>query len=258
MREMWERLLSGTQELVYVLPALLIAAAILLAGYFLARTLQRWVDRTLQKVGFSRMAEGSGFKEVVGRAHLDPVHVVGKLMFWLMMLVVILLASAALGLESINEMFGAMISFLPALISAVVVIILGMIVGEFVRGIIIASAGAVEGVTTVAKLAKSGVVIIALFLALQQLNVGDEFVISAFTLLFAAIALAVGLAFGLGNRDLAGEITRKWYEEGRRRDRRATDKPEYQAALAQAQADAVARAVAEARAAEQKEQPILD
>jgi hypothetical protein len=38
------------------------------------------------------------------------------------------------------------------------------------------------------------------------------------------VALAVGLAFGLGNRELAGEITRRWYEEGRRRDRRRTDR----------------------------------
>jgi hypothetical protein len=38
------------------------------------------------------------------------------------------------------------------------------------------------------------------------------------------VALAVGLAFGLGNRELAGEITRRWYEEGQRRDRRRTDR----------------------------------
>jgi len=40
------------------------------------------------------------------------------------------------------------------------------------------------------------------------------------------VALGTGLAFGLGNKELAGEITRRWYEEGRRRDRRATDRKE--------------------------------
>ena len=47
---------------------------------------------------------------------------------------------------------------------------------------------------------------------------------AAFTLILGAVALAVGLAFGLGNRELAGEITRRWYEEGQRRDRRRTDR----------------------------------
>jgi hypothetical protein len=51
-------------------------------------------------------------------------------------------------------------------------------------------------------------------------------VTSAFTLILGSIALAAALAFGLGNRQLAGEVTRKWYEEGRRRDRRLNDPPE--------------------------------
>ena len=122
-------------------------------------------------------------------ARLDPVHAVGKLIFWLVMLIVILLASAALGLESINEMFGIMISFIPTLIAAIVIVILGMVVGEFVRGIILASAGSVEGVPTLANVAKGSVVIIAIFMALQQLGVAEEIVTSAFTLILGAVAL---------------------------------------------------------------------
>ena len=73
---------------------------------------------------------------MVGRtgSRLDPVRALAKLIFWLVMLVVILLASTALGLESINEMFGTMLAFIPTLIAAIVIVILGMIVGEFVRG----------------------------------------------------------------------------------------------------------------------------
>jgi hypothetical protein len=61
-------------------------------------------------------------------------------------------------------------------------------------------------------------------MALQQVGVAEEIVTAAFTLILGALALAVGLAFGLGNRDLAGEITRRWYEEGQRRGRRRSDR----------------------------------
>jgi hypothetical protein len=101
--------------------------------------------------------------------------------------------------------------------------VLGIVVGEFVRGLILASAGNVSGVPTLAKVAKTVVVVIAVFMALQQMGVAEEIVTSAFTLILGAVALAVGLSFGLGNRELAGEITRRWYEEGRRRNRRRTD-----------------------------------
>jgi uncharacterized membrane protein YfbV (UPF0208 family) len=98
-----------------------------------------------------------------------------------------------------------------------------MIIGEFVRALIVASAGGVEGVITVAKLTKGAMVTIAVFMALQQVGVSEEIVTSAFTLVLGSVALAAGLAFGLGNRQLAGEVTRRWYEEGRQRNRRSTD-----------------------------------
>jgi uncharacterized oligopeptide transporter (OPT) family protein len=228
MNQLWERLQAGAYELGRVAPALIAAVLVLLAGYLLARQIERWVDRVLKRLDFNRMAQEQGLAEAVGRArpYLDPVHAVGKLMFWLVMLVVILLASAALGLESINEMFGLMLSFIPTLIAGIVIVILGIIVGEFVRGLIVASAGRVEGVPILAKLAKTAVVMIALFMALQQVGVAEEIVQAAFTLIVGAVALGAGLAFGLGNRELAGEITRKWYEEGRRKNRRRGDPPE--------------------------------
>ncbi len=221
MNPLIERLRAGGLELQAVLPGLLGALLILLCGYFVAHQIEKWVDRMLKKLDFNRVAEAGGLREAVDRtgAHLDPVHAVGKLIFWLLMLVVILLAAAALGLESINQMFGIMLGFIPTLISAIVVVILGIVVGEFLRGIILASAGRVEGVPTLANVAKGTVVTIAVFMALQQLGVAEEIITSAFTLVVGALALAFGLAFGFGNMALAGEITRRWYEEHRERRR---------------------------------------
>ena len=225
MNELWQRILVGVEQIGNVLPALLGAAVILLTGYFLAKQIQRWADDTLKRLDFNKVATAGGLDQAVGRtgSRLDPVRALTKLLFWLVMLVVILLASTALGLESINEMFGLMLGFIPTLIAAIVIVILGIIVGEFVRGVIVASAGTVAGVPTVAKLAKGAVIVISIFMALQQVGVAEEIVTAAFTLILGAAALAVGLAFGLGNRDLAGEITRRWYEEGHRRDRRRSD-----------------------------------
>ncbi len=219
MNDLLERLLLGAEQIGGVLPGLVAAVLILLAGYFLARQIQRGLDHLLKRLDFNRAAQASGLDDVVHRtgARLDPVRAVAKLAFWFVMLVVTLLASTALGLDSINEMFGQMLSFVPTLIAAIVVVILGMIVGEFVRGLVLASAGNVAGVPTLARVAKGAVVLIAIFMALQQVGVAGEIVTTAFTLIVGAVALAVGLAFGIGNTQLAGEVTRRWYEEGRRR-----------------------------------------
>ena len=163
MNELWERLRIGADQIGTVVPALVGAAVILLTGYFLARQIQRWADDTLKRLDFNRVAAAGGLDEVVVRSgsRLDPVRALAKLIFWLVMLVVILLASTALGLESINQMFGTMLAFIPTLIAGIVLVILGLIVGEFVRGLILASAGTVSGVPTLAKMAKGAVVVSA-------------------------------------------------------------------------------------------------
>ena len=225
MTELIDRLQTGLQQLWAVLPALLAAGLILLVGYFVARQIEKWTDRTLKRLDFNKVAEAGGLREAVDRTGggLDPVHAVGKLLFWLIMLIVILLASAALGLDSINRMFGIMLGFIPTLIAAIVIVILGIVVGEFVRGLILASAGTMEGVPILANVAKGSVVVIAVFMALQQLGVAAELITAAFTLVLGAVALAVGLAFGLGNTTLAGEVTRRWYQGYRERRQRADE-----------------------------------
>jgi hypothetical protein len=56
---------------------------------------------------------------------------------------------------------------------------------------------------------------LSVFMALQELGIGTEIVTTAFAILFGAVAFGLALAFGLGNRDLAGQITRAWYEQFR-------------------------------------------
>jgi hypothetical protein len=221
MTELWDRLSIGFASLKEFFPAAIVALVILLAGYLFARQLERFIDGVLQKINFNRAAERSGLSAPIGRATgrgLDPVHAMGRLAFWLVMLMVIFLSSAAFGMDRLSEMFVLMLNFIPTLVAGIVIIILGIILGEFVRGMILASVGTVEGVTTLAKVAKAAVVLIAVFMAVQQVGVAEEIVTTAFTLILGAIALATGLAFGLGNRELAGEVTRRWYEAGRKQE----------------------------------------
>jgi hypothetical protein len=223
MNDLIERLRQGLASLGGIVPAAIVAVVILLAGYLFARQVERFLDGLLDRLDFNRAARKTGLSEPLGRAAgrgLDPVHAVGRLVFWLVMLMVIFLSSAAFGLERLSEMFVMMLNFIPTLVAGIVIIILGIILGEFLRGLILASAGAVEGVTTLAKLAKAAVVMIAVFMAIQQIGVAEEIVTTAFTLILGSVALAAGLAFGLGNRELAGEITRRWYESGRKQEQK--------------------------------------
>jgi hypothetical protein len=215
----FDRLRDGLAQIGRLLPGLLGALIILGAGFLVARLLERVVDRFLVRVQFDRSAARWGVTEAVERTgtRLDPARAVGKVLFWVVMLIVILLAATALGVPNVNDVFSNLVGYIPNVFAAIIVIVFGLVLGEFVRALILASAGGVEGVPTLATVAKGMVIIISVFMALQQIGVAAEIVTTAFTLILGAIALAVALAFGLGSTGLAGEITRRWYEAGRAR-----------------------------------------
>jgi hypothetical protein len=210
-----ERLQSSFTEVFGgLIPNLLGALVIVFAGYLLAKLLERLVDKGLKRVGMNNMLARAGLMEAVERsgAHVNPTRVVSNMVFWLVMFAGILFAANALGLESLASVFGELVSYIPSVIAAIVIILVGIILGQFVGGLIAASAGALHGGRMLARIGSGGVILLAVFMALQELGIASEIVTTAFAILFGAIALALALAFGLGNRELAGEITRDWYE----------------------------------------------
>ena len=154
--DVFDRLRDGLTQIGRLLPPLIYAVVILGAGFFVARLVERIVDGFLVRMQFDRSAARWGVTEAVERTgtRLDPTRAVGKLLFWLVMLMVILLAASALGVHNISDVFGNLINYIPSVFAAIIVIVLGLVLGEFVRALILASAGAVEGVPTLATIAK--------------------------------------------------------------------------------------------------------
>ena len=133
-----------------LIPALLGALIIVFAGYLLAKVLERLVERFLRRVGLNRLLERGGVMQAVERsgAHLNPARVISNLVFWLVMFAVILVAANALGLESLASVFGELVSYIPSVIAAIVIILVGIVLGQFVGGLIAASATAVAALSS--------------------------------------------------------------------------------------------------------------
>jgi hypothetical protein len=212
-----DRLREAFAQVAFLVPYLLGALIILFAGYLLARLAEQGVEWILRRIRLKRLLERGGVMEAVERSgsHFNPVRVIANLVFWIVMLTVLVVAATALGLESLAIVFSELVSYIPQVIAAIVIIIVGNVLGGFVGGLILASAGALHSATTLARVGRVGVIMLAVFMALQQLGVATDIVTTAFALLFGAVALAMALAFGLGNRELAGEVTREWYERYR-------------------------------------------
>ena len=220
-----ERMQSSLANVAAFVPAMLGAIVILFAGYLLAKLVEKGTDRFLRRVQLNRMLERGGVLQAVERSgsHVNPTRVIANLFFWLVMFTVMLVAANALGLESLATVFSELVSYIPSVIAALVIVLVGIVLGGFVGGLIMASAGAIHGGPTLARVGRGGVIVLAVFMALQELGVATELVTTAFAILFGAVALALALSFGLGNRELAGEVTREWYARYRA-EREAIDR----------------------------------
>ena len=226
------RMQTSLGQIAAFFPTLLGAIIILFAGYLLARLVERGTDRLLRKIRLNQLLERGGVMQAVERSgsHLNPTRVVANLIFWMVMFATMVVMANALGFDSLADVVGQLVSYIPNVIAAIGIIIMGIVLGGFVGGLIMASAGALHGGPTLARVGRSGVILLAVFMSLEQLGIATDIVTTAFTILFGAVALAMALSFGLGNRELAGEITREWYERYRaERDRIARESAEIEA-----------------------------
>jgi hypothetical protein len=212
-----ERLEYSFTLIAEFVPALFGALVILFAGYLLARLVERGVHRLLRTLRFNDLLDRGGVLEAVARSGtpVNPARVVAAFLFWGVMFSVLLVAANAIGLESLAGVFSELLSYIPGIIAALVIVLVGIVLGGFVEGLLRAAAGAMHGASAIARIGRWSVIVLAVFMALQELGVASDIVTTAFAILFGAVALALGLAFGLGNRELAGEITRGWYERYR-------------------------------------------
>ena len=220
-----ERLQASLAQLWDFVPGLFGAAVVLILGFLLAKAVQKGALRVLRRVHLNDVLRKGGVMQAVDRpgTHFNPTRVVASLLFWVVMFTVMLLAANALGLDSLAQVLSELVSYIPSVIAAIVIVILGIVLGDVVGGLILAGTGSLHGGPTLARAGKGGVIILAVFMSLQQLGVATDIVTTAFAIIFGAIALALALSFGLGNRELAGEITRTWYERYRA-ERDAIDK----------------------------------
>jgi hypothetical protein len=216
-----ERLEQSFALLGEFVPALFGALVILFAGYLVAKVVEKGTARLLRRLKFNQLLERGGVLQAVERSgsHLNPAKVIANLLFWVVMFAVLLIAASAIGLDSLANVFTELMSYIPSVIAAIVIIILGIVLGGFVGGLIMASAGGLHGGPWLARIGRGGVIVLAVFMALQELGIATDIVTTAFAILFGAVALALSLSFGLGNRELAGEITREWYDRYRAEQR---------------------------------------
>ena len=207
-------ILNSLQEAVgqffgYV-PQLIGAIVILIVGYVVAKVLQAVIGRVLQGIGFDGWMERAGIKRFFDRAntHQTPAGILGRLVFWFVFIIAIVMATDALGIRQVSAVFSQLIAYIPNIIAAILILILASLLANFVAGLVRGATG-VDVLGTVAQVA---IIVYAVFAALTQLGIAVQLTAPTFLIVLGAIALAAAIAFGFGAQGVARDIVEKAYE----------------------------------------------
>jgi hypothetical protein len=196
---MWEKVLDFVPNFVAALVLLFVGIAIALGVRFL-------VIKILNSIGWERFSEkGSTLRFLgIGDIRYPLFDLLGAIVFWIVILAFSGTAAHALGLTTIEMLLDELVSFLPNLFIAMVImglgIWLGVLAGRFTRAFAVSAE--IREANLLGKGIQYLVIIIAAGTALEQLRVATRFLFGAFLITLASL----GLAFGLGGREKAREI----------------------------------------------------
>ena len=189
-------------KLLSFIPNLLGGLVILVVGYFVAKILGNLVGRLLGRVGFDGWMERAGVSGVLQRSGtgLTASAMLGKVVFWFVFLISFTMFASALGVPEISNFMSDMLGYIPRIFAAIVIVCLAALFANFLAAIIRGATGN----ETLAKVARYAVLVYAAFAALTQLGVAVQLTGNTLLIVLAGGALALGLAFGLGGREMAG------------------------------------------------------
>jgi len=192
------------------LPRVLVAVLLLIIGWLVARGVRRLVLWLLRLLRLEAAAERTGLDDflVRGGVRLTVVTLVGQIFYWGLLLIFTVTVFNVLGLTMGPELMDRLTRFVPNVVAALIVLVFGTLAARFIRGFVEAYLGNVgmKGGTSIGLLVQGALLAFVAVLALEQLGIAVNLLVSAFQLAFGGLCLALALAFGLGGRAWAESI----------------------------------------------------
>ena len=213
------------EEIVSAAPKVAIGILLIVGALVLAKAAEVVLRVLLTRLRFDSLIERVGVDRALQRIGLrQQLNLfIPRLVYFLILFLLAQTAADALGLTAVSNAFAAFFSYLPNIVAALLLVVLGSTVGQF-AGDIVSQSGQNSGIDFAPALGKlvSGLILfVVTMMAISQLKIDIGMVRIVTSFILGGAALAFGIAFGLGTRDIvrnlvAGFYVRKFLEIGKR------------------------------------------
>lgn len=201
------------QHIVNGLPRFLGALVILLIGYIVAKALQTAVRSLLERAELNKHVHAGKGGNIIQRAIPDPTALVATVVYWVVFLFILSIAVSYLGIPALVEFIRGIYAYLPNVFAALLIFLVAGAVSAAIATLIVNTMGDTPTGKIVGSAAPVLVMTIATFMILNQLKIAPEIVNLTYGIVLGSIGLGMALAFGLGGRDVAGQMLQGIYEK---------------------------------------------
>lgn len=180
-------------------PKLIGFLVIMVIGWVIAKALAKIVSKVLDKVGFNRVVERGGFKQMMARSKYEPGDIISKLVYYAVLLIALQIAFGAWGPNPVSSMLNAIVAWLPRAAVAIIIVVVAGAIARAVRDLV---GGALGGLSYGKVLATAAAVFIwglGIIAALNQIGVATAVTTPVLITVLATIAgvVVVGMGGGL-------------------------------------------------------------
>ena len=211
------------EKIVHFIPKLLIFLTIFVIGIIIAKVIKTLTLKLSHVLNLDKASTASGLSETLEKGGIKelPSVLLSRAVYWIIFTIFIMIGLTSLNIKIINNLINKFLIYLPNLIVGIFILIFGhMLANFFGRATLIAGVNAnIRYATLFARAVRVIIHIFALAMAMEQIGLAKSIVISAFSITFGGIILALSLAFGLAGKDLAKEFLEKSIKEERKKER---------------------------------------
>lgn len=218
--EAWTEAIVGSlgglwSQLLGFLPELIGAFVIFFVGLIVATGLEKLAERIIFYLKIDVVLRKAGLEEFFKRirVRLNSGHFVGRIVFWFITISFLLAASDVLRFSAFSGFLREVLSYIPNVFIAALILIATLYVAHFLRGLtrasVLSTGTHAHAARVVGAIAWWGVTVFGFLAALIQLEVAREVITALVYALLAMFAIAGGLAFGLGGRDFASRLLKR-------------------------------------------------
>ncbi len=196
------------------IPTLLLGISVLIAGFLIAWIFEVITRKVLRAIKLEEIVAKVGIKHLFEKAGLRTTftRLLAGVVYWFILIVFLAATVSILGLTQLSEFLDQLVAYLPNVIAAVAILIIGILVANVLHNVVRnASESARIGASKfLASLTKWAIFVFAFIAALVQLGVAPELLTILFTGFIVMISLAGGLSFGLGGKEAAKDVIEKF------------------------------------------------